>query len=120
VNFCGDYVNYKDASGKVVHNEDHWYNTTRRRATPTSPPTPSTASCPAFLQRDQPGGSPVERCAYQEHQDRRENRLQFKAESFNVSNTVIRPGPITNTFSSAGFGQLPKSQNNFRASYNWR
>ena len=40
-------------------------------------------------------------------------KLQFRAESFNISNTVIRGGPITNTFTSAGFGQLPKSQNNF-------
>ena len=40
-------------------------------------------------------------------------KLQFRAESFNLANTPIRGGPISGTFSSAGFGQLPKSQQNF-------
>ena len=40
-------------------------------------------------------------------------RLQFRAESFNVSNTAIRGGPVSTSFTNAAFGQLPKSQNNF-------
>jgi hypothetical protein len=39
-------------------------------------------------------------------------RFQFRGEAFNLTNTPIRPGPDTN-FSSATFGQLPKSQKNF-------
>jgi hypothetical protein len=39
-------------------------------------------------------------------------RLQFRAESFNLSNHPQRPGPDT-SFTSATFGQLPKSQLNF-------
>ena len=39
-------------------------------------------------------------------------RLQFRAETFNLTNTPIRPGPPTD-FNSSQFGQLPKSQNNF-------
>ena len=39
-------------------------------------------------------------------------RFQFRGEAFNLTNTPIRPGPDTG-FSSATFGQLPKSQKNF-------
>ena len=39
--------------------------------------------------------------------------LQFRAESFNVSNTALRGGPVSTAFNNASFGQLPKSQNNF-------
>jgi hypothetical protein len=38
--------------------------------------------------------------------------LKFRAEAFNLSNTVIRGGPDTN-FSDANFGQLPLAQQNF-------
>ena len=40
-------------------------------------------------------------------------KLQFRAESFNVTNTAIRGGPVSGAFNNASFGQLPKSQNNF-------
>ena len=30
-----------------------------------------------------------------------------------MTNTAIRAGPVSGTFTNAGFGQLPKSQNNF-------
>jgi len=39
-------------------------------------------------------------------------KLQLRAESFNVTNYPIRPGPNTD-INNAIFGQLPKSQNNF-------
>jgi hypothetical protein len=39
-------------------------------------------------------------------------KLNFRAESFNISNTPIRPGPGT-TFPSTTFGVLPETQNNF-------
>jgi hypothetical protein len=39
-------------------------------------------------------------------------KLQFRGESFNVFNHVQRPGP-DNTYTSATFGQLPKTQLNF-------
>jgi hypothetical protein len=39
-------------------------------------------------------------------------KLQFRGESFNLFNHAQRPGPDT-SFTSATFGQLPKSQLNF-------
>ncbi len=39
-------------------------------------------------------------------------RFTLRGETFNVANTVIRPGPDT-TFSDANFGQLPLTQQNF-------
>jgi hypothetical protein len=39
-------------------------------------------------------------------------KVNFRAESFNISNTAIRPGPST-TFPSTTFGVLPESQQNF-------
>ncbi|MCU1259423.1 MAG: hypothetical protein JWO80_2308 [Bryobacterales bacterium] len=39
-------------------------------------------------------------------------KVNFRAESFNISNTPIRPGPST-TFPSTTFGVLPESQQNF-------
>ncbi len=39
-------------------------------------------------------------------------RVQFRAESFNLTNTPIRNPPNT-TFPSSTFGQLPESQYNF-------
>jgi hypothetical protein len=39
-------------------------------------------------------------------------RIQFRGESFNLTNHPVRPGP-DNNFNSQTFGQLPKSQNNF-------
>src|SRR5207302_2321864 len=38
--------------------------------------------------------------------------LKFRAESFNLTNTPIRPGPST-TFPGTTFGVLPASQQNF-------
>ncbi len=39
-------------------------------------------------------------------------RFQFRGESFNVTNTPIRPGPNTD-FNSTSFGKLTRMQNNF-------
>ncbi len=113
VNFCGDYVNYKDASGAVVHNEDHWYN--NNTSCYANFPTNAINSQlpPRFSNVTNPAAPQLNVALTKNTKVGEKTSLQFKAESFNVSNTVIRPGPITNTFSSAGFGQLPKSQNNF-------
>jgi hypothetical protein len=40
-------------------------------------------------------------------------KLQFRAESFNITNTAIRPGPGSTTYTSPTFGILPENQNNF-------
>ena len=39
--------------------------------------------------------------------------VTFRGEAFNITNTAIRPGPGSTSFTSATFGILPKAQNNF-------
>jgi hypothetical protein len=114
INFCGDYVNYKDpATGQTVHNEDHWYN--NNPACYANFPTNAINSQlpPRFSNVTNPAAPQINVALAKDTKWGERYNLQFRAESFNVSNTVIRGGPITGTFSSAGFGQLPKSQNNF-------
>jgi hypothetical protein len=40
-------------------------------------------------------------------------KLSIRGESFNLTNTPIRPGPGSTTFTSSTFGIIPNSQNNF-------
>jgi hypothetical protein len=40
-------------------------------------------------------------------------KVTFRAESFNLTNTPIRPGPGSTSFTSATFGIIPNAQNNF-------
>jgi hypothetical protein len=40
-------------------------------------------------------------------------KATFRAESFNLSNTPIRPGPGSTSFTSATFGIIPNAQQNF-------
>ena len=39
--------------------------------------------------------------------------VTFRAESFNLTNTPIRPGPWSTSFTSSTFGIIPNAQNNF-------
>jgi hypothetical protein len=114
INFCGDYVNYKDpATGQIVHNEDHWYN--NNPSCYANFPTNAINSQlpPRFSNVTNPAAPQVNVALVKDTSFGERYKLQFRAESFNISNTVIRGGPITQTFNAAGFGQLPKSQNNF-------
>jgi hypothetical protein len=114
INFCGDYVNYKDpASGKIIKNEDHWYNN-NPACYANFPTNAINSQLPPRFSNVMNPAAPQANIAIVKDTTWGENyKLQFRAESFNVTNTPIRPGPISGTFTSAGFGQLPKSQNNF-------
>jgi hypothetical protein len=114
INYCGDYVNYKDPStGQVVHNEDHWYN--NNPSCYANFPTNAINSQlpPRFSNVTNPAAPQLNVAFAKDTKWGERYNMQFRAESFNLTNTAIRGGPITGTFSSAGFGQLPKSQNNF-------
>jgi hypothetical protein len=114
INFCGDYVHYKDpATGAFVKNEDHWYN--NNPACYANLPTNAINQQlpPRFSNVMNPAAPQANVAVVKDTKWAERYTLQFRAESFNVSNTVIRGGPISGTFSNASFGQLPKSQNNF-------
>ncbi len=91
--------------------EDHWFNNDKTcyaqfpsfnvRTTPDRFPDIRNPSKPQYnvaLNRSFP---------FKEHY-----RFLLRWEVFNLTNTVIRPGPDT-SFTSPTFGQLPKIQNNF-------
>jgi hypothetical protein len=114
INFCGDYVHYKDpAIGNFIKNEDHWYN--NNPACYANFPTNAINSQlpPRFSNVMNPAAPQVNVAIVKDTKFAERYGLQFRAESFNLTNTPIRGGPISGTFTSAGFGQLPKSQNNF-------
>jgi hypothetical protein len=121
VNFCGDYTHFTDpATGNVVsQNEDHWFNNRGRNY--------GTDSCyaalpsnsinygqpPRFANVFNPSAPQLNLSVQKDTSFREHYRLQFRAESFNISNTVIRPGPASTDWTNSNFGLIGKSQQNF-------
>ena len=97
----------------MVHNEDHWYNNDPKCFANLPTNAINQQLSPRFSNVTNPAAPQLNVALTKVTKLSEGTSLQFKAESFNVSNTAIRPGPISQTFSNAGFGQLPKSQNNF-------
>jgi hypothetical protein len=116
INKCGDYAHYTDpATGKrVPQNEFHWFNndpgcyaqysTYADRLSYNPPRFSGNVNTPTKPQ--------VNFALAKNTQISERYSFQFRAESFNLTNTPIRPGPNT-TFPSSTFGQLPETQNNF-------
>ncbi|MBS1857453.1 MAG: TonB-dependent receptor [Acidobacteria bacterium] len=114
INYCGNYVNYTDpSSGQVVHNEDHWYNNNPSCYANFPSNAINSQLPPRFSNVTNPAAPQLNVAVAKDTSFGERYKLQFRAESFNLTNTAIRPGPISGTFTAAGFGQLPKSQNNF-------
>jgi hypothetical protein len=114
INFCGDYVHYKDpASGNFIKNEDHWYNNNPACYANFPSGALNTQLPPRFSNVMNPAAPQVNVAVAKDTKFGERYKLQFRAESFNVTNTPIRGGPVSGTFTNAAFGQLPKSQNNF-------
>jgi len=116
VNYCGDYTHYIDpATGRPTgQTEDHWFN--NNPACYTAFPANSIASQlpPRFSGNVENPASPQFNIALEKNTTFHERyRLQFRAESFNIANSPIRPGPGSTTFNNANFGLIPKSQQNF-------
>jgi hypothetical protein len=114
INFCGDYVHYKDpVSGQFVKNEDHWFNNDPKCYANYPAGALNTQLPPRFSNVMNPAEVQVNSAIAKDTQFGEKYRLQFRAESFNLTNTAIRGGPVSTSFTNAAFGQLPKSQNNF-------
>jgi hypothetical protein len=116
INLCGDYTHYVDpATNKPTgQTEFHWFN--NNPACYQQYPTYAdrlSYNPPRFSGNVNNPAKPQLNLAFSKKTKISERyELQFRVESFNLTNTPIRPGPNT-TFTSATFGQLPESQNNF-------
>ena len=116
INYCGNFTNYIDpttgqATGQTY---DHWFNNNKSCYAQF----PSNASGfsnlpPRFSGNVENPAAPQLNFAIEKNTTIGERyKLQFRAESFNLTNTPIRPGPST-TLTSSTFGVIPTSQNNF-------
>jgi len=115
INVCGDYVNYVDpVTGKGTgQTPDHWFNNNPKcyQNFPTN--TINSALPPRFSNIFNPA-APQLNIAMEKNTTFREHyKLQFRAEAFNLTNTPIRGGPQSTSFTSSVFGVLPNSQLNF-------
>jgi hypothetical protein len=116
VNYCGDYTHYIDpVTGKPTgQTQDHWFNNNPNCYTSFPTNNISTQLPPRFSGNVENPASPQFNIALEKNTTIHERyRLQFRAESFNIANSPIRPGPGSTTFNNANFGLIPKVQNNF-------
>jgi hypothetical protein len=115
VNFCGDYVNYTDrATGQPTgQTPDHWFNNDPKCYANLPSNNINSGFPPRFTGAIENPAKPQLNFALEKNTQFKERyKVQFRAESFNLTNTPIRPGPST-SFTSATFGVLPNSQQNF-------
>jgi hypothetical protein len=116
INFCGDYTQYKDpVTGQYTgQTPNHWFNNN-----PSCYANFPSNSITGYLPQrfagnvENPALPQLNAAISKETQFGERYRLQFKAESFNLTNTPIRGGPQSTSFTSPVFGVLPNSQNNF-------
>jgi hypothetical protein len=117
INFCGDYTQYKDpATGQYTgQTPNHWFNNNPSCYANFPSNIPNTNFLPQRFSGnvENPALPQLNVAVSKETQFGERYRLQFKAESFNVTNTPIRGGPQSTSFTSPVFGVLPNSQNNF-------
>ena len=105
LNVCGSYK-------ATVQNEDHWFNNDKNCY--LQMPTNSFAILPDRLPdiRNVPQGPTLNFALEKTIPLTERHKIQFRVESFNLTNHPIRGDPSTNVTSST-FGQLPKNQENF-------
>lgn len=115
VNFCGDYTNYVDpATGqRTGQTYDHWFNNNPKCYANLPSNSINNGFPPRFSGNVNNPAAPQLNIALEKNTAFKEHyKVQFRAESFNLTNTPIRPGPST-SFTSSTFGVVPNSQQNF-------
>lgn len=116
VNYCGDYVNYTDrATGqRTGQTFDHWFNNDPQCYTNFPSNSINTNLPPRFSGHVNNPAKPQLNVSVEKNINFQERyKLNLRGEAFNLTNTPIRPGPGSTTFTSATFGIIPNSQNNF-------
>jgi len=117
INYCGDYTHYVDpVTGKRTGQTDqHWFN--NNPACYASYPSNATDQQlpPRFSGNVENPAAPQLNFALEKNTTFGERyKVAFRAEAFNITNTAIRPGPGSTTFTSPTFGIIPNNQQNFQ------
>jgi hypothetical protein len=108
INYCGNWANGS------AQNESHWFNNNPSCYAQF----PANAGALSYLPPrfsgnvNNPAAPQLNLAIVKETTYKERYKLTFRAESFNLTNTAIRPGPST-TFPGTTFGVLPESQQNF-------
>jgi len=116
INFCGDYTHYIDpVTGKATgQTPDHWFNNNPNCYANLPANAINLGTPPRFAGNVENPAKPQLNIAFEKNTAFHERyKLQFRAESFNLTNTPIRPGPGSTSFTSPVFGVIPTVQNNF-------
>ena len=108
INYCGKWTNGS------AQNEFHWFNNDPSCYAQF----PANAGALSYLPPrfsgnvNNPAAPQFSVAIAKDISFRERYKVNFRAESFNISNTAIRPGPST-TFPGTTFGVLPETQQNF-------
>jgi hypothetical protein len=116
VNYCGDYTHYIDpVTGKATGQTDqHWFNNNPACYASFPANTTNTQLPPRFSGNVENPAKPQLNIAFEKNTTFKERyKIALRAESFNITNTAIRPGPGSTTFTSPTFGIIPNNQQNF-------
>jgi len=114
VNFCGTYTAEPSTGQPQGQNEFHWFNNNPSCYAAFPANSINTYVPPRFSGNVNNPAAPQLNVAIEKNTTFGERyKLQFRAESFNISNTAIRPGPGSTTYTSPTFGILPENQQNF-------
>jgi hypothetical protein len=116
VNFCGQFTNYVNpATGALLPQSNaHWFNNNAScyQAFPSN--AINSGLPPRFSGNVEQPTAPQLNIAFTKTTTIKERYgLEFRAESFNVTNTPILGNVQSTTFTSPVFGVIPNSQNNF-------
>ncbi len=116
INYCGQYTQYVDPTTGALQpqSNSHWFNNNPKcyQAFPTN--AINSMLPPRFSGNVENPTAPQLSVALTKTFAIKERvNFTFRAESFNVTNTPILGGPQSTTFTSAVFGLIPNSQNNW-------
>jgi hypothetical protein len=117
INFCGQYTQYVDpTTGALVPQSNaHWFNNNPKCYANFPANTTSFTGLPQrFSGNVENPAAPQLNFAIEKITTFHERySFQIRGEAFNITNTSILGGPGSTTFTSAVFGIIPNSQNNF-------